>query len=229
MGADYTKVLGRRNFFTWLIAAAGALLINAGLFMIMPMLQHHHSNGRIPVEVVSDVTVTRFKQFRPEHVQQKDPQKVPEKTNDFLYPRMNPVSVPRPDHLEIPLNVDLNFLPDMQMPDTLPVAPLPEIAAAKAGIFSTWDLDYPVSIEVRVPPVYPLRARERGIEGWVKVRLLVDTEGRVERAEIVEAEPRGYFERSVLESVRKWKLTPPVAGGQAVKAWMVTRIKFRLE
>ncbi len=80
-----------------------------------------------------------------------------------------------------------------------------------------------------MPPVYPLRARERRVEGWVRVKLLVDRNGHVEQADIVEAQPAGYFEKSVLDCVRRWKLTPPTVGGEAVKAWMVTKIRFRLE
>ena len=42
-----------------------------------------------------------------------------------------------------------------------------------------------------VPPVYPRQALEDEIEGTVRVRITVDTDGRVKSAEVIESTPAG--------------------------------------
>lgn len=44
---------------------------------------------------------------------------------------------------------------------------------------------------VRIPPAYPRRAAERGIEGFTMLDLHVDATGSVSDATVVEAEPSG--------------------------------------
>ncbi len=56
----------------------------------------------------------------------------------------------------------------------------------------------------KVKPKYPEDALAQNIEGQVKVRLSVDTEGKVTNAVILLAEPPGVFDASVLEAVRQY-------------------------
>jgi TonB family protein len=54
-------------------------------------------------------------------------------------------------------------------------------------------------------PMYPLRARELGIEGWVLLNFSVDQLGNVIPAsvEILDQEPQGFFEQSAINAVRR--------------------------
>jgi len=54
-------------------------------------------------------------------------------------------------------------------------------------------------------PMYPLRARELGLEGWVLLNFSVDQLGNVVPAsiEIIDQEPEGYFEQSAINAVRR--------------------------
>lgn len=229
MPADYLDALRRRNLLTWICALVTALIMNMALFIIMPTLQVHDDSCCSHLEMVPDVRITSAMPLHKEHIEQKKPLARTEKIPDAVklpapqLPEMRHVSV------ELPFRRDISFMPAMKGPASVPVEFGFEGPVRPRGIFSAEDLDAPVAVEVRVPPVYPLRARQRRIEGWVRVKLLVNTSGQIEHAEIVEAQPPGYFERSVLECVRQWKLTPPAVGGEPVKAWMVTRIRFRLE
>jgi len=84
-------------------------------------------------------------------------------------------------------------------------------------------------VAVRVPPAYPYFARLKGVEGWVRIRILVDERGQVRQAEVVRAEPPGVFEEAVLSAVRRWRFRPGIEGGRSVSAWMETTVRFKLE
>jgi len=68
---------------------------------------------------------------------------------------------------------------------------------------------------VRVQPVYPRRALEQGVEGWVILEFTVSEMGDVENAVVVDANPKGWFDRSALAAIKKYKYKPTVVDGQA--------------
>ncbi len=81
---------------------------------------------------------------------------------------------------------------------------------------------------VRSEPPYPYRARQRGIEGDVRVRLLVRADGSVGRVEILSADPPGVFDDTVMQTVPRWTFAPGKIGGRAVASWVVTTVHFTL-
>lgn len=97
------------------------------------------------------------------------------------------------------------------------------------GAFNPGQLDGPLKVLVRIPPLYPMRARNRGIEGWVKVMLVVDKRGCVDDIEIITAKPSGIFEESVRNCVAGWRFEPGTVEGVPVRAKVKTTIRFLLE
>lgn len=69
---------------------------------------------------------------------------------------------------------------------------------------------------VKVTPVYPARAAERGIEGHVLVEFTIDTLGRVADIAVVHADPRGVFDRAALKAVERFRYKPRVVNGIAI-------------
>jgi protein TonB len=69
---------------------------------------------------------------------------------------------------------------------------------------------------VRIAPQYPPRAQARGVEGWVHLRFTVTPEGRTDDVEVLDADPKGYFETAAIGAVRRYKFKPRVEGGVAV-------------
>jgi len=55
------------------------------------------------------------------------------------------------------------------------------------------------------PMDYPAHAERKGIEGRVDVSCLIDSNGHVIEAEVVESVPAGVFERSALASARSMR------------------------
>jgi TonB family protein len=78
-----------------------------------------------------------------------------------------------------------------------------------------------------VPPAYPQQALANDVRGEVRVRITVDTEGRVKNAEVLASAPAGVFEQAALAAVRRWRFRPAEADGQAIEATTVTALVFR--
>jgi len=78
-------------------------------------------------------------------------------------------------------------------------------------------------------PDYPYRARRRNIEGWVKVRFLVDREGRVHDLTILSSSPRNVFDAAVREAIPRWRFNPGIRSGRPVDVWVETTIQFKLD
>ncbi|MBL1264866.1 energy transducer TonB [Methylomicrobium sp. RS1] len=78
-------------------------------------------------------------------------------------------------------------------------------------------------------PHYPEEARERGEQGKVLVRALINVDGTV--AELAMKRSSGFpdLDRSALETVKKWRFVPARRGTATVSAWVVVPISFSLE
>lgn len=64
----------------------------------------------------------------------------------------------------------------------------------------------------RIEPIYPQRAQQAKIEGFVTVSFNVNSKGEVEDVTIIEAKPRRYFERAAIDAVKKWRYQPQITG-----------------
>ena len=74
---------------------------------------------------------------------------------------------------------------------------------------------YPIN-EVR--PMYPTRAAQRGIEGWVHLEFTVTATGSVDPESIVvlEADPPGIFDSSALRATAELMFSPRMVNGSSV-------------
>lgn len=83
---------------------------------------------------------------------------------------------------------------------------------------------------VGAPAEYPRRALRRNVEGYVVVSFTVTKTGDVADAKVVEANPEGYFEDSVIEAVDKYKFQPRIVNGSPVDTTGVSRkVVFKLQ
>ncbi|HHQ4886027.1 TPA: TonB family protein [Aeromonas veronii] len=79
----------------------------------------------------------------------------------------------------------------------------------------------------RIEPVYPYRAQQSGIEGFVTLRFSVNAEGGVQDVEVIEAKPKRQFERAAIQAINKWRYQP--RPGATDKLVQVITLKFKLE
>lgn len=168
-------------------------------------------------------------------------------TSDFTVAKTPPPKKPRP---EKPRKVK------ERKTSASPRAPLPELATAIGGVdfnlpgVQTGDLgamsqdvlgdanrrtamtadavDEPPRARSRVQPEYPGRARERGVQGYVTLKLKVSASGDVETVRVVEANPRGVFESSAIASIKQWQFDPGMYQGAPVDTWVNQTLRFQL-
>lgn len=82
-------------------------------------------------------------------------------------------------------------------------------------------------VVVRHAPEYPRLAQLAGLEGAVLVRVLIDKEGRVIKAEIAQSS-HASFNQVSLDAALKWVFTPALMTTGPVLVWATIPFKFTL-
>ena len=203
---------------------AVTLVINLALFGLMPYLLTRDSAGLTRQPESNRINVIRLK--RQDSPVQRNNENPPKPPPERETPKPAP---PKPVMAKLTLPFDVNpRLPGG--PDTLslPVVPATQMAGI-ADIFSTGDLDAPLVVLARIPPIYPMSAKRRGTEGWVKVRFIVDEDGGVDSVSVVESDPKSVFDDAVVRSVSGWRFKAGTIGGVPVKTWAETVVRFTLD
>jgi TonB family protein len=96
-----------------------------------------------------------------------------------------------------------------------------EGGAPKGGSFSQ-----PPILITQIAPIYPLSAKANGIEGVVTIHALIDKEGRVKSADILNGDP--LLAQAALDAVRQWRYKPGTLGGAPAEAETTARVVFAL-
>jgi len=100
--------------------------------------------------------------------------------------------------------------------------PVPAPLPVTAPVFDAAYLDNPA-------PVYPAIARRLGEQGRVVLRVLVNARGGAEEVQVRTSSGWPRLDESALATVRRWKFVPARRGDEAVAAWVLVPIAFRLE
>jgi protein TonB len=82
-------------------------------------------------------------------------------------------------------------------------------------------------VETR-PPVYPPRCLRMGIEGTVRVRVLVGEDGRPQEVTIGKSSGESALDESAMDAVRQWRFEPARRNGVPVRAWAIIPVEFKL-
>lgn len=114
-------------------------------------------------------------------------------------PSLAPPEIPRPERVPLPL-------------PTLP--PAPDMSSADV-------VANPIS---QPQPQYPQRALESEKEGIVRLRITIGPDGSVTDAQVVNAQPRGWFENAAISAVKRWRYQP---SGRTIQTEV--EIEFKLK
>jgi periplasmic protein TonB len=76
-------------------------------------------------------------------------------------------------------------------------------------------------------PFYPEAARQRGIEGDVKLRLLIDADGSLAKVDVI-ADPGGGLGEAGARAIRQFRFRPGRVGGQPVATTITYTLVFVL-
>jgi TonB family protein len=79
-----------------------------------------------------------------------------------------------------------------------------------------------------VAPVYPTSMQAAGLEGVVKLDVLIATDGTVASVRVASAQVHPAFAAAAMTAVKQWKFTPTLLNGQPVEVEMTASIAFNL-
>ena len=82
---------------------------------------------------------------------------------------------------------------------------------------------------LRIPPIYPRRAKMLKKEGYVKLKLFISKDGLINKAQIIESNPKKLFDKAALNSVYGWKFKPKLVDGKAVEQTAIQTVQFKLK
>ncbi len=82
---------------------------------------------------------------------------------------------------------------------------------------------------VRIAPVYPRRAKQARIEGWVTMEVIIRPDGSVSDARVMESDPTRLFNEAALAAMQRWKFRPKIVDGTPVAQRAMQTIEFVLE
>jgi TonB family protein len=78
----------------------------------------------------------------------------------------------------------------------------------------------------KVAPEYPDLARQTGVDGEVRLRVLVGPDGRVVTTQIVKSIP--MLDDAAVAAVLRWRFAPATRNGVPVCAWTAVPVRFTL-
>lgn len=101
--------------------------------------------------------------------------------------------------------------------------------SSAAPEYDASDVDSPPRIVRKMPVSYPASAKRNGVEGKVLVRVLIGTDGRAGKMEVVESEPEGIFDENALKSLIYWQFRPGIKSGKLVATWVNIPLTFKID
>lgn len=79
---------------------------------------------------------------------------------------------------------------------------------------------------LRMDPVYPEQAKKEGVEGAVKIHIVLGREGTVKSLTPISGLP--LLVPAAMNAVRQWRFSPTILGGQAMETEEDVTVSFRL-
>jgi protein TonB len=78
-------------------------------------------------------------------------------------------------------------------------------------------------------PEYPQTMAAREIEGSVRIKVLVGSDGRVREAIILQASTSAFGDATVKQALRAWRFIPATRDGAPVEDWQILTVRFDIK
>ena len=214
-----------------------ALLVITGLFLFMAKLVDPDARYQTRDSATLDLSLTRMRFDSDIQLRERalppppEPEIEPPKEQVIEQPKFTPPPMPDIQPPSVSLDNQLRFdiakpvLPKLLAPKNV----TPEVQPTQIKASPEFELGQVP--KHRVNPQYPRRAKQRKIQGYIIAEFRVDEAGEViaDSLNLVEAKPKGIFEKSVRRAVLRWRYNPLIRDGKAVAYKTRQRFEFNLK
>lgn len=201
-----------------ILASPIALAVTLALFSLMAWMVDN--GGKSIPKPTSTLSFTMVMAEQEQDVQRRQ-RSVPEQPQVPQVPTQAPARSEQTAAMDVS---SLNPLVDLNLSTAI------EGVAVNAPQFGEFSVNQQVMPLHRVEPNYPAKALQRGVEGYVTLRFNIDELGKTRDIEVVDANPKRYFEREAMLALRNWKYQPKIVDGKAVvQTGLTVRLEFKLQ
>jgi len=163
------------------------------------------------------------------------------KTPPFVQP-LEAVFVPedtaQPEQPEIKVKPDISQqvavdepVPEVQFEEAVTPpsdVPVPSSANAISGSQQQGAPAQDLKTANRVDPTYPPASRRAGEEGTVRLKVLVDTNGRASNVAVTQSSGFTRLDQAAMDAVRKWRFVAATDGSNKIQAYTQVAVTFKL-
>ena len=204
-----------------------AICITFLMFSLIPALLEPARKYPVKKNLAVQVSVTYTPQADT-HVDLGEPEKEkPLSRKLHLMPRPAPVKT-----VKSKMNLPFKVNPSLAAGPSMFNFPRMTLAAPgdfdRPNFFGAVDLDQPLIVLKRIPPVYPVYAKQKKIQGYVKTQFVVNINGTVKDVTIIESNPPGIFDQSVINCITDWRFLPGTVNGEPANILAETTVNFEL-
>jgi len=137
--------------------------------------------------------------------------------------------------IETPLNIQNEVSSQqrsLQMDLSLAAADAGDGVAVGGGsvsnvVYEPGEVDQEARVLQEVDPEFPRRAKREGISGYVKMYLVIDTQGIPTQVQVLKVEPAGYgFEKEALKALRGYRFSPAMLNDVPVRQKATKEFRF---
>ncbi|QXC56331.1 energy transducer TonB [Vibrio mimicus] len=201
-----------------ILASPIALAVTLALFSLMAWMVDN--GGKSIPKPTSTLSFTMVMAEQEQDVQRRQ-RSVPEQPQVPQVPTQAPARSEQTAAMDVS---SLNPLVDLNLSTAI------EGVAVNAPQFGEFSVNQQVMPLHRVEPNYPAKALQRGVEGYVTLRFNIDELGKTRDIEVVDSNPKRYFEREAMLALRNWKYQPKIVDGKAVvQTGLTVRLEFKLQ
>lgn len=213
------------------IAILAALAVNLGLLIFIDRLK----TTDIQTTTKYHVRKINFAKPQPKLLKPPEPKKERPKKLRKTKPKVvkrktvrKPLIISPMNINPLPMRLDIRLRALGNLNAIVPIAPSIGIADNdEPTVYELDTVDRPPEAVLRILPRYPVSAKKLGLEGWVAIEFIVDENGDVTSASVIDSSSR-RFHQSALTAVRNWRFKPAIKNEQKVAVLCRQKLKFTL-